>query len=42
MTFAAPLQYTELGSALTSATFECPGISSVASLTSELIFQQTP
>ena len=40
--FDAPLQYTELGNGLTSMTFECPGVSSATTLTSELIFRLAP
>ena len=39
--FDAPLQYTEIGSGLTTMTFECPGASSTASLTPELVFTRT-
>lgn len=36
--FSAPLRYTEAGSGLTAMTFACPGASSTATLTPELVF----
>ena len=38
--FNSPLQYTEAGSGLTAMTFECPGVSSALSLTSQLVFSR--
>ena len=38
--FNAPLQYTELGGGLTAMTFACPGGSSTASLTPQLVFSR--
>ncbi len=40
VTFHAPFQYTELGSGLTAMMFDCPGGSSTASLTPQLVFSQ--
>ncbi len=40
--FDTPLQYTETGGGLTAMTFQCPGGSSTASLTPELVFSLTP
>ena len=40
--FNAPLQYTDAGGGLTSMTFECPGVSSTASLTPQLVFSRAP
>lgn len=39
--FNAPLQYTEAGSGLATMTFACPGVSSTASVTPELLFSRT-
>ena len=40
--FNAPLHYTEIGSGLTAMTFACPGGSSTASLTPQLVFSRVP
>lgn len=39
--FNAPFQYTEAGGGLTAITFACPGVSSAASLTPQLMFTRT-
>ena len=40
--FNAPLQYTDAGGGLTAMTFKCPGGSSAASLTPQLVFSRAP
>ena len=40
--FNAPLQYTDAGGGLTAMTFECPGGSSTASVTPQLVFSRAP
>ena len=40
--FSAPLRYTDTGSGLTAMTFACPGGSSTASLTPQLVFSLAP